>query len=114
MKNIAALIQPTVLKSTPSSPIAKTSPSATECMEADSKLDPVDKDFKPANAKDAEVQAQCRLHFRYGHMCYSDLLSDNPEDFLGAPISVQLVCRRFREEECIGLTGLITEALKAS
>jgi hypothetical protein len=44
----------------------------------------------------------------------TDVLLDKPEDYLGAPISVQLVCRRFREEECIGLASVIAEALKAS
>lgn len=37
---------------------------------------------------------------------------DKPEDYLGAPLTVQLVCRRFREEECIGLTKIIAAALE--
>lgn len=44
----------------------------------------------------------------------TDIILDKPEDFVGAPLSVQLVCRRFREEECIGLTGAVAEALKAA
>lgn len=39
---------------------------------------------------------------------------DKPEDFVGAPLGVQLVCRRFREEECIGLTGVVAESLKGA
>ncbi|KAH6681684.1 amidase signature domain-containing protein [Halenospora varia] len=61
---------------------------------ADAALDPVDKDFKPANPKDADIQAM-----------YS------PEEYAGAPITVQLVCRRFREEECIGLAGVVSSCL---
>jgi hypothetical protein len=38
--------------------------------------------------------------------------TDSPEQFKDAPVTVQLVCRRFREEEAIGLTGLIAQALK--
>lgn len=39
---------------------------------------------------------------------------DDPEEYAGAPITVQLVCRRFREEECIGLGGVVADALKAT
>ncbi|RDW78048.1 amidase-1 [Coleophoma crateriformis] len=63
----------------------------------DPNLDPIDKEYKPANDRDAEFQA-----------LYA------PEDYAGAPITVQLVCRRFREEECIGLTSVIADALKAA
>jgi hypothetical protein len=38
---------------------------------------------------------------------------DSPEEYAGAPITVQLACRRFREEECIGLAGVIAESLKS-
>ncbi|VDB98619.1 unnamed protein product [Peniophora sp. CBMAI 1063] len=60
----------------------------------DPALDPVDKDFQPANARDAEIQA-----------------SYSPEVYENAPIAVQLVGRRYREEEVIGLTELIVDAL---
>ncbi|RDW58417.1 amidase-5 [Coleophoma crateriformis] len=61
-------------------------------------LDPIDKSFKPANDRDAYIQA---------------LWIDSPETYAGAPITVQLVCRRFREEECIGLAGVVVDALNA-
>lgn len=37
---------------------------------------------------------------------------DSPEVYENAPIGVQLVGRRYREEEVIGLTELIVEALE--
>ncbi len=40
--------------------------------------------------------------------------ADDPETYAGAPITVQLVCKRFREEECIGLGGVVADALKAA
>ncbi|KZV63328.1 amidase [Peniophora sp. CONT] len=61
----------------------------------DPALDPVDKNFQPANARDAEIQA-----------------SYSPEVYENAPISVQLVGRRYREEEVIGMTELVVEALQ--
>ncbi|KAF2098440.1 Acetamidase, partial [Rhizodiscina lignyota] len=63
----------------------------------DPALDPVDSAFKAAGPEDARNQAYY-----------------NPADFAGAPITVQLVCRRFREEEIIGLTSIIADALKPS
>ncbi|KAH8663558.1 amidase signature domain-containing protein [Tricladium varicosporioides] len=54
------------------------------------------RDFRPANTKDGEMQAM-----------YS------PEVYAGTPMTVQLVCRRFREEECIGLAGVVSSCLKS-
>ena len=62
----------------------------------DAKLDPVDAAFKPATASDATIQA-----------------AYDPETYRDAPTAVQLVCRRFRDEEVIGLAKIVAEALKA-
>jgi len=64
-------------------------------LSVDPKLDPIDKDYKPANPYDEEIQKQYI-----------------PAEFTSAPITIQLVCRRFREEECIGLAGVISEVIK--
>jgi hypothetical protein len=42
--------------------------------EVDPKLDPVDKDFKPANARDAEVQAQCEISLHLILLIYTPLI----------------------------------------
>ena len=84
----------------------------------DPALDHADKEYNPANSKDAEIQAQCKLRPQPGLedfylACFYWLWkSDVPEEYAGAPISVQLVCRRFREEESIGLAGVIADALR--
>lgn len=81
-------------------------------------LDPINKNFKPANERDAYVQALCMPPFalqRHGELGSdaNNLGTDSPEIYAGAPITVQLVCRRFREEGCIGLASVIIDALKA-
>jgi amidase len=58
--------------------------------------DPVDKDFQPANERDAKIQAAYK-----------------PEQYQDAPTAVQLVCRRFRDEEVIGLAKVVGKALKS-
>jgi hypothetical protein len=78
-------------------------------------LDPADKEYIPANSKDAEVHALCKATLNESKSEKKLLLMldpDKPEDYAGAPITVQLVCRRYREEECIGLTAVIAKALK--
>lgn len=95
-------------------------------------LDPIDKDYKPANPKDKEVWSDCKFTFPFfpfpkihhhrspkmkcGRQILNSFLTpattDSPEKFAGAPVTVQLVCRRFREEECIGLAGVIESSLK--
>lgn len=77
-------------------------------------LDPVDKDFKPANERDAYIQSLCMFISQLNVLCLHVRLKVSPEEYEGAPITVQLVCRRFREEECIGLGGVVTDALKTS
>jgi len=64
-------------------------------LSVDPVLDPIDKDYKPSSPYDEEVQSQYI-----------------PTEFTSAPITVQLACRRFREEECIGLAGIISEVIK--
>lgn len=81
----------------------------------DPALDHVDTAFQATGPEDSRHQAYCESNTV---ICvYSDIdviLDDSPEDFAGAPLAVQLVCRRFREEECIGLGGLIANALKTT
>ncbi|THU93682.1 amidase [Dendrothele bispora CBS 962.96] len=63
----------------------------------DPELDPVDTSYQPASDLDAAIQG-----------CYS------PEVYENAPLTVQLVGRRLREEEVIGMTRHVVNALEAS
>ncbi|KAI0029397.1 general amidase [Vararia minispora EC-137] len=60
-------------------------------------LDPVDSNFKPVSERDARIQA-----------------TYHPELFANAPLTVQIVGRRYREEEVIGMAELVEAALRAS
>ena len=62
----------------------------------DASSDAVDEDFKPTSERDAKIQAAYK-----------------PEQYQDAPTAVQLVCRRFRDEEVIGLAKIVAQALKA-
>ncbi|KAK4689574.1 amidase, partial [Tremellales sp. Uapishka_1] len=52
-------------------------------------------DYAGANERDCAIQAAYK-----------------PEDYKDAPLSIQLVGRRFREEEVIGLTKVVVQAMK--
>lgn len=62
---------------------------------ADPQLDPVDTSYKPRNVVDE------REWKKYA-----------PERYLGAPIGLQLVGKRFRDEETLAAASLIWSALK--
>jgi amidase len=79
----------------------------------DPALDKADGTYNPANDKDAQLQSACEPCCSLVEVRLLTSASDTPEDFAGAPLSVQLVCRRFREEEIIGLTRIVESALQA-
>ena len=42
-----------------------------------------------------------------------ELISDDPEESIGAPVGLQIVGMRFEEEKVIKLTEVVVNALKA-
>jgi amidase len=70
---------------------------AMPVTQVDPSKDVVDADFKAGSDVDQQV-----------HDAY------NPKTFAGLPVGVQLVGRRFREEELLGLAEIVDAALKAA
>jgi amidase len=83
-----------------------------------SKVDPIldaaDENYQPVSKRDADIQASCKYFAPIDEETPLKPTLDKPELFENAPVSVQLVGRRYREEEVIGMGELIVEALKAA
>jgi len=63
------------------------------------------------------MSGETRLNERYGKDVSdsnrSKLISDDPEESIGAPVGLQIVGMRFEEEKVIKLTEVVVNALKA-
>ena len=75
-------------------------------------LDPIDKNYVPVSRRDAEIQAMCTCESMMYRTLNQLCILDTPERFENAPLTIQLVGRRYREEEVIGMAGLVVEALE--
>ena len=63
----------------------------------DQNIDVPDQDYKPRSETDRIVYT----------------MYDGPGKFQDAPVGIQVVGKRWREEECLGLARVVDDALKA-
>lgn len=83
-------------------------------------VDKVAEDFEPRTKVDAQINGLCVLTFFLFHTyCTSTAreahsADDNPEEWRGATIGLQLIGQRLEEEKLIAMLGVIRDALASA